>query len=831
MGETRKALDQRIHLVCNAHIDPMWLWEWQEAAGEALSTFRSAAAFCEEFPEFVFNHNEALLYMWVEEHDPQLFRRIQRLVVEGRWHVMGGWHVQPDCNMPSGESLMRQALTGRRYFRERFGVEPTTAINFDSFGHSRGLVQILRKCGYDSYIHCRPSPEECRLPGEDYVWVGYDGSEVVAHRSDVYVSRLGKARKKVTDWIRHHGNKQVGLVLWGVGNHGGGPSRMDLRQLEQMRRAGAGPVVKHSTPEAYFAELDKTSLPRHEADVNPFAVGCYTSQALIKQKHRRLENELYSAEKMLSAAAIQGTLEYPHARIKDASEALLTAQFHDILPGSTAEPAKEAALQMLDHGLAITGQLKACAFFELAARQASARRRRFPLLVYNPHPFPVKGVVVCEFCLADVGFKQHFESPVVYHKGHRIPSQPERESGNFASEFRKRVAFLATLQPSQVNQFDCRMQVLPERPRPRLKARHGQILFRNPSLEVVVDCQTGLITKYAVEGYNFLGEPGLCPLVIKDRDDAWGLSVREFRRLAGRFRLMSPQAGSRFSGVAAEIPSVRVIEDGPVRSIVEALFSYCDSRICAHYVLPKQGHEIEVALRILWTEKMKMLKLSIPTVLAGADYLGQVAYGTDLLPNDGREVVAQKWVAARCPKSGKTLTVINDSTYGSDFRNGEVRISLLRSPAYAADPGPGIGRVPQDRWTARIDQGEFLFHFWIRGGDQHERLAHVDREALTHNERPFTLAYAPPKARCRPQPLMVLDDDVVQCASFKQCEDPPHYIVRLFEPTGLARKTTLRMPALGIQKTFRIRGFEIKTLIVDPGKRTVRETEEPAEQL
>jgi len=168
-----------VHLVCNAHLDPVWLWEWEEGAAEAVSTFRTAADLCEEFEGFVFNHNEVVLYQWIEEYEPELFERIQKLVEAGKWHIMGGWYLQPDCNMPSGEGLVRQILAGREYFWKKFGVRPTTAINFDAFGHTRGLVQILAKSGYDSYLHCRPTNIDYPQQEHDYIWVGYDGSEIL----------------------------------------------------------------------------------------------------------------------------------------------------------------------------------------------------------------------------------------------------------------------------------------------------------------------------------------------------------------------------------------------------------------------------------------------------------------------------------------------------------------------------------------------------------------------------------------------------------------------------------------------------------------------------
>ena len=134
------------------------MWGWQEGLAETLSTFRTAARLCEEFDDFIFCHNEKILYQWVEIYAPDLFKKIRRLVIEKKWHIMGGWVLQPDCNMPCGESFVRQILVGKKYFKEKFGAEPSTAINFDSFGHTRGLVQILKKSGYDSYVFCRPDP-------------------------------------------------------------------------------------------------------------------------------------------------------------------------------------------------------------------------------------------------------------------------------------------------------------------------------------------------------------------------------------------------------------------------------------------------------------------------------------------------------------------------------------------------------------------------------------------------------------------------------------------------------------------------------------------------
>ena len=172
---------KEIYMLCNAHLDPVWQWQRTEGMAEAISTFRVAADFCERYDGFIFNHNESVIYEWVEENEPKLFERIKKLVRAGKWKIMGGWYLQPDCVMPCGESIIRQIETGNRYFMDKFGVKPTTAINFDPFGHSRGMVQILKQHGYDSYVFMRPYDF---VPERDFIWRGYDGSEIIGHCSN-----------------------------------------------------------------------------------------------------------------------------------------------------------------------------------------------------------------------------------------------------------------------------------------------------------------------------------------------------------------------------------------------------------------------------------------------------------------------------------------------------------------------------------------------------------------------------------------------------------------------------------------------------------------------
>ena len=219
-------MNEKYYLIANAHLDPVWQWEWEEGAAEALSTFRIAANFCEEFDSFVFCHNESLLYKWIEEYDPMLFEKIRDLVKRGKWHIMGGWHLQPDCNMPSGEFFVRQIFSGRKYFKEKFGVVPKIAFNADPFGHTRGLVQIMKKTGYEGYLFMRPSDNFMSLPHHNFKWVGYDGSEIMASKICYgYNSGKGKAGEKISRILNEVDDEEFYLCLWGIGNHGGGPSK------------------------------------------------------------------------------------------------------------------------------------------------------------------------------------------------------------------------------------------------------------------------------------------------------------------------------------------------------------------------------------------------------------------------------------------------------------------------------------------------------------------------------------------------------------------------------------------------------------------------------
>jgi alpha-mannosidase len=841
-----------IHLLCNAHLDPVWLWEWQEGAAQVLSTFRTAADLCEEFDGFVFNHNEVILYRWVEEYEPELFSRIQRLVKEGKWHIMGGWFLQPDCNMPSGESFTRQALVGKHYFRNKFGVEPTTAISFDPFGHTRGLVQILAKSGSDSYLFMRPNATDRPLPDDDFEWIGYDGSRVTAHRFSVgYNSGLGLARKKVEAWMASHPGDGVHIVPWGVGNHGGGPSRQDLRDLAVLIDETRDVEISHSTPEAFFKQLrGQKSIAEYAGDLNSWAPGCYTSQIRIKQGHRALENEYYRAEKMASHAAVTTGLAYPSEELESAMRDLLTSEFHDILPGSSIQIAEEAALRLLDHGREIVSRLSARSFFSLCSGQPKAEDGSYPVFLYNPHPYPVTGVFACEFNMADQNWSDTWTVFEVFRDGERVPAQVEREASNINLDWRKCVVFEGTLDPGSINRFDARQKILDRRPPfPSISNLKGadvkdgldtssehwvdnrHLYFSTDRMELRIDLMTGYVAEYRVDGETVMDGDGLRPIVITDYEDPWGSTVQEFRRLEGVFTLLDPAEAARFAGIDDRvIDPIRLVEDGPARAVVEVSFGYRDSRLLLTYVVPKRGASFEVIVDVLWQEKNRMLKLAVPTAFTHAQAFGQVAFGVEPLLSTGKELVTQKWqcvtsVPREVRAAGDVVDIvdddrpallcIDDGIYGSDFKFGELRLSLLRSAAYSALGGvAGREPVAKHRHTHRIDQGSRRFSFKFVGGAAKTLLETADREALSFNEPPYILSFYPSGSGEAPESAVEIDDESIILSAFKRGEDGNCWILRLYNPTRANRTTGLKIPALCIDTEVAFTGYEVKTFRV-----------------
>jgi len=292
-------MSDKLHLIGNAHLDPVWLWRWHEGFSEVLATFKSALDRMNEFPDFKFTSACAVYYELVEKLAPDMFEEIKQRVKEGRWGIVGGMFLQPDCNIPDGESFARHLLISQSFFKESFGLTAKTGYNVDSFGHNAGLPKILSAGGIDNYVFMRPSPAEQGRDEELFVWKSDDGSSVNAYRIPrrynidfAAIGILNDLEKKIkNDHLER-------MAFYGVGNHGGGPTIQIIDAIKGLDLENAA----FSTPDEYFDSVGKDDLPVINGDLQHHARGCYSANSYVKASNRKCEQNLLAAEKLCSLA-------------------------------------------------------------------------------------------------------------------------------------------------------------------------------------------------------------------------------------------------------------------------------------------------------------------------------------------------------------------------------------------------------------------------------------------------------------------------------------------------------------------------------------------------
>ena len=330
-------MKNRVYLIGSAHLDPIWLWRWQEGCSEVLQTFRSALDRLNEYDDFVFTCSSAAYYRWVEQIAPDMFAEIVQRVREGRWVPVNGWWVQPDCNMPSAESFARQALYAQLYYYEKFGRICKTGYNVDSFGHNGNLPQLIKLGGMDAYVMMRPQPNENAEIPDIYMWQSPDGTALPTFKIQDSYTASGKESidDRLQTAVRNMNKYDLGVMLfYGVGNHGGGPTRGDIEYMRELQKKES-PELLFSSPDEYFAYLAAHTerLPVYTDDLQHHASGCYSATSLVKALNRRAENALYTAEAFSVVAAKTADMQQKNACLKEAWQDVCFNQFHDILCG------------------------------------------------------------------------------------------------------------------------------------------------------------------------------------------------------------------------------------------------------------------------------------------------------------------------------------------------------------------------------------------------------------------------------------------------------------------------------------------------------------------
>lgn len=863
-----------VHLICQAHIDPVWMWNWQEGAREAISTFHTAANLLEEFPGFIFNHNESLLYEWIEENDPPLFARIRKLVKQGRWNIAGGWYVQPDCNMPAGETLVRQIMEGRRYFSDKFGARPTVAYNFDSFGHPASFPQVLQQAGYGLYIHCRPTPQQLELPAALRLWQGHDGTQVLALRPDTgwyctgpaSVPGIASARQQAENGIaRARETGHDALVLWGLGDHGGGPTRADLLDLQQLIEETKDVEVRHSTPEAYLAritkQLDPESIPVHAGELQRTLAGCYTSVSKIKRAMRRAESALASAERWAAIAWWRAGVPYPDRKLRRAWKAALFNTFHDILCGSLAELAEQGVMDYFGYASHIASEIIFRSQNALMPATPPAPGS-VPLFVFNPHPYPIQAPVGLHFVMDYRPAPGLHPFDLYDDAGQMVPSQTgggqfEQSSGGFQPH----IHFIADVPPLTARRYEVRPAVDPRR---GMEARARSLQATQTAKRIVVEnwwwratfdkAGAALVSLVEVASGRELLRGPVRLVAMRDTGDAWGGDNNaDFNTPVGEFTALTPeQVGAQWAGEdGASGNALRVLPakeellmggGRPVSVTVEALTGWRHSQASIQITLYADLPWIDVNTRLHLQERRKMVKLVVPFKLTSPNVTCEVPYGIATRVADGSEHAQNRWVrldetldqptgkpkgrkkTVLKPGEARSIVVANDGIYGfAATADGTLGLSIARGAVHTRW---GDQPIEPDEHHTFIDQGQIDTRFRILIGEPDAVSRGLWPAALELNQplNAFAMFY-PPTPQVDPEqaalPFLRVEPATVQLGALKKAEDEDALIIRLVESAGKATTAALMLEGMDAPHPVMLAPFEIATLKVMRKRRGV----------
>src|SRR5271157_2834736 len=390
-----------IRVVGNSHIDMAWLWPWTETVEVVRNTFQSVLDLTREYPDFKFTMSSARTYEWMQEKYPDLFHQIEQRVKEGRWEVIGGMWVEPDLNMPDGESLVRQILVGKRYFQKNFGVEVKIGWNPDSFGYNYQLPQIYKKSGMDYFVTQKLlwAHEFTVFPYKLFWWQAPDGSRLLTYFPHDYAGGID-AEPLGTDlsiWMPSiYGPKLTDspemMHLYGVGDHGGGPTRVMLDHAEQLRAPDTVfPKVQFSFARDFFSDMEKKlpsmQVPTWDGELYfAYHRGVFTTQAETKRRIRRAEENVLNAEKFAALASLYGR-RYPQDEMEQTWKNLLFDHFHDIMPGSGIAVNYLDAKRNLENVDRVAHAVTMGSIREIAAH-ANTQGEGVPVMIFNSLAWP-----------------------------------------------------------------------------------------------------------------------------------------------------------------------------------------------------------------------------------------------------------------------------------------------------------------------------------------------------------------------------------------------------------------------------------------------------------
>jgi alpha-mannosidase len=805
LSELRPALaTATVDLAGNAHIDAAWLWPRSETIDVVKRTFTTALQLMNEYPDYTYTQSAAQYTEWMAEKYPKLNDQIRQRVKEGRWEIVGGMWVEPDLNMPDGESLVRQLLVGQRYFKQEYGVEARIGWNPDSFGYNWQLPQIYKRSGLDYFVTQKMHWNDTNvLPFRLFWWESPDGSKVLTYFPTDYVHTNVSPTRISADFAesveRNPGTTEL-LDLYGVGDHGGGPTRAMLDQADHWIGAtkDAVPTMRYRPAQTYFTDVETklnpdsptwnydsiakgyepppagdgtVGLPTWKDELYfEYHRGVMTSQAKHKAGMRLVEVKTLDAEKLASLAWLAGQT-YPAADLTENWKKIAFNQFHDLAAGSGIGIIYKDAQRDYAEVFHVDSEVSDASLQTLDASVDTRTKDGVPVMVFNTMAWPRTETVKLSVQLPegdDVRLTDAQNEPI-------LSQVISHDVATHSFELLAQVKSVPAMGYEVIHAE---------------KGKHGEpasslhveedpaaFVLSNGQLKLAIDRKTGCITSLALNGHETLTAGGC------------GNQLQTFKDTPKQYDAWNIDPGT-LDGVMTPIDtadSVTLDSRGPLRATVKITRNWQNSKFVQEISLDADADSVEVANDVDWHETHVLLKAAFPLAATSAKATYEIPYGsierTTTRNNSWEkakfEVPAMRW--ADLGDSSYGVSILNDSKYGYDAAGNVLRLTLLRSPTWPDE---------------NADRGRQTFRYAIYPHAGTWKQAQTVHRGYEFNyplmaEQVFAHAGSLPAEHS----WAAVENPNVTLTAVKKAEDNNALIFRMYEWAGTAGDVKLHVPA------------------------------------
>ncbi|MFC0272681.1 alpha-mannosidase [Metabacillus herbersteinensis] len=810
LNEIEKHHPVTIHCVGHTHIDVAWLWQLKHTREKAARSFSTVLRLMEQYPEYLFLQTQPQLYEYIKEDYPEIYENIKTRVKEGRWETEGAMWLEADCNIPSGESLVRQILYGKKFFKREFDVDCQYLWLPDVFGYSWALPQILKKSGINTFMTTKISWNQYnRMPHDTFKWRGIDGTEILTHfvttpepwnsaDSWFYTYNGLITAKTVNGAWNSYRNKDINqdlLLSYGYGDGGGGVNREMIELRRRFDNMPGLPKVKTTKAGDYFKKLqeniEQTDEYVHTWDGELYLEyhrGTYTSQAYTKRMNRKLELSYRESEWLSVWNSLISTWEkYPKHQLDEGWKIILRNQFHDIIPGSSIREVYEDAKEEYEQAEKIQQQIEKSNLNDLINPKEQT------YTVFNATGWQDQQSVFIQYDQTNnVAGKWTSDS------GHILNSQ-QTEHGWLVEVEKPSVFGAVEIQFEQDHKFNEETPFLFEK---NMVETPFYILEWNDSLQL-----TRIFDKDAKREVQTEQNKGNVLQIFEDKPlahDAWDIDMYYQEKMEE----------------IRDVISSEVVENGPLRTVIRTKWEYQSSLIEQDMIFYAHNRRIDFKTKVDWHEQRKLMKVAFPVDIRSTEATYDIQFGNVKRPTHWNtswdmarfETVGHQW--ADLSETGYGVSLLNDCKYGYDIKDQTIRLSLLKGAIY---PDP----------TA--DQGEHTFTYSLLPHLGDWRAGETVKQAwFLNNPMKVVRGEFLPMERS----FMNLTNDHVQVDAIKKKEEDAAVIIRLHEyegrrgnvlidfPKNVSRwsESNLMEQAEGMEQTgkieLEINPYEIKTIVV-----------------